>query len=118
MVEKENISLKENVIQLRDKLNEATEHIKQMTSEISGQKTVLQEYKDELDKLQEENTALRNQIEDLVNQKNERDVQLDHFSMTLDSKVEELKVGYFSQCIKLILSMIFLLLASITRETN
>ncbi|GLV41129.1 Centrosomal protein 290kDa [Carabus blaptoides fortunei] len=90
-VEKENISLKENVIHLRDKLNEATEHIKQMTSEISGQKRVLHENRDKLDKLHEENTALRNQIEDLVNQKNERDVQLDHFSMTLDAKVEELK---------------------------
>lgn len=42
--------------------------------------------------LSEENTALRNQIEDLVQQKQEREKELDTFTGKLDEKIDELKV--------------------------
>jgi hypothetical protein len=43
--------------------------------------------------VEEQNVALRSQVQELVEQKLRRDIQLDDFSEALDSRVEEWKVG-------------------------
>lgn len=43
--------------------------------------------------VEEQNAALRSQVQELVEQKLRRDLQLDDFSEALDSRVEEWKVG-------------------------
>jgi hypothetical protein len=43
--------------------------------------------------VEEQNVALRSQVQELVEQKLQRDSQLDDFSEALDSRVEEWKVG-------------------------
>jgi hypothetical protein len=46
---------------------------------------------------EEQNLALRSQVQELVEQKLQRDSQLDDFSEALDSRVEEWKVGLKSR---------------------
>ncbi|XP_046997313.1 centrosomal protein of 290 kDa-like [Schistocerca americana] len=90
-LDQENKLLKENLCSVRDKLTEATEHLTALTNEISGYRETCSEQAEKLSKLEEQNAALHMQIKDLVEQKIQRDAQLDQLTDSLNSKVQEWK---------------------------
>lgn len=91
IVEKENLSLRTKLNNVRDELADTTTHITEMTGEMSRLRHVIEDYEKKLSSLEEQKRGLVSQIEELVDEKTIHDKQLDEFAVTLNSKVQEWK---------------------------
>ena len=90
-LEKDNGSLQDKVVNLRDELAEATRQIQMITSEYLTMKAGQADRVALVETLQQDNSSLRVQLEDQYQERARRDAQIQEISAQVDGKVEELK---------------------------
>nr|XP_022901566.1 centrosomal protein of 290 kDa isoform X1 [Onthophagus taurus] len=91
MVEGENLQLKEQILVVKDKLEDATKQINEMTKEFLASNVKFEEEHIKMNELMKENDCLKNEIEELTLENVELKKQLEDFALAIDKRVDEWK---------------------------
>ncbi|KAJ1521521.1 hypothetical protein ONE63_003184 [Megalurothrips usitatus] len=89
--EKENISLKEKLTSVKIELAEATKNIIHTTGELVALQITKEEQTEKINYLEQMCEALRHQVRELVNEKEQRNTELESFQTEIDIRVQEWK---------------------------
>ncbi|KAK7869946.1 hypothetical protein R5R35_013722 [Gryllus longicercus] len=91
VVEKENLILREKLATVQSELSVATNHLIELSGELTSVKCSCQEKEEKLVNLEQQNLGLKNQVQEMVAQKMLRDSQLDEFTESIDNRIKEWK---------------------------
>ncbi|GJQ81526.1 hypothetical protein Trydic_g4888 [Trypoxylus dichotomus] len=91
VIENENVILKENLANTRDKLAEATTEINKFSMELVANKVKMDEYIETINGLEHEKESLKAEIRELTEDKRNYKKQLTEFALEIDSRVDEWK---------------------------
>ena len=90
-LENDNEKYQDKIGNLRDELSEATGQINMIMGEYVGSKKNLADTKTLIDTLQQDNCNLKLKLEDQLKDKAKRESEIEHISLQVDKKVEEMK---------------------------
>ncbi|KAF5307268.1 hypothetical protein FQR65_LT06984 [Abscondita terminalis] len=90
-VEKECVTLQDQVSKLKDELLDASNHISSMTNDYSLLKIESIEKSELIAQLKDELETYRSQIQDYIEEKQQKDNQIDEFTSTIDKRIDEWK---------------------------